>query len=220
MGSWISENITLPMHATPSEERENAISHFIGLAAAIIGFLAVLAASPSPDHPTSRLGMLIFAATNIILYASSAFYHNAKPGLAKKVLRVLDHSSIYLLIAGSYTPVLLYVGSPITLWYAAGMWIAAAVGILLTIRFWGRFYGVHIALYVAMGWSVLTIYGSVFPFIPAGLFPYALSGGIVYTLGVVFYAIRRIPHNHLIWHFFVIGGSLCFFIGYYIFLLA
>ena len=168
-----------------------------------------------------RAGFFVFGLSLLLLYGASTIYHTlVLPPEKTKVLRRIDHMMIFVLIAGSYTPVLLYVGSPITLWYAAGMWIAAAVGILLTIRFWGRFYGVHVALYVVMGWSVLTIYGSVFPFIPDGLFPYALSGGIVYTLGVVFYAIRWIPHNHLIWHFFVIGGSLCFFIGYYIFLLA
>ena len=91
---------------------------------------------------------------------------------------------------------------------------------MLTIRFWGRFYPVHIALYVVMGWSVLSIYSHVFSNIPAEILPYALTGGIIYTLGVIFYSVKKIPHNHLIWHFFVIGGSLSFFIGYCRYLLA
>ena len=220
MGNWISEHITLPQHVTPSEEKENAISHFIGLALAVIGFFMVLASSAAPGHPGSKAGMVIFALTNIILYAASGFYHHIKPGLMKKFLRVLDHSSIYILIAGSYTPVLLYIGSPVTKWYAVGIWITAALGILLTIRFWGRLYAAHIALYVIMGWSIVSIYGSVFPNIPDELFHYALMGGITYTAGVLFYAVRKIPHNHLIWHIFVLGGSIWFFAGYYLYLLA
>ncbi len=220
MGTWISQNITLPQHVTISEERENAFSHFAGLLLAVIGFLFVAAASPEPSHPAAKAGMLVFAATNIILYAASGFYHYLAPGVVKKLFRVLDHSSIYLLIAGSYTPILLYIGSPLTVWYTAGIWAAAVAGIALTIRFWGRFYAVHIALYVIMGWSIITIYDSVFPYIPSGLFPYVLSGGITYTLGLIFYSIRKIPHHHLIWHIFVLAGSLLFFLGYYLTLLA
>ena len=220
MGTWIANNITLPQRVTLSEEKENSISHFIGLLLAIIGFFAVVSTPPSPTHATAKIGMIIFALTNIVLYAASAFYHGLKPGLVKKFFRILDHSSIYLLIAGSYTPILLYIGSRITLIYTAGIWIAAFLGIFLTIRFWGKLYIAHIALYVIMGWSIVTICNSVFPFIPDGLFPYVLSGGLTYTVGVIFYSIRKIPHNHLIWHIFVLFGSLLFFIGYYLTLLA
>ncbi len=219
MGTWIANNITLPKSVTLSEEKENSISHFIGLILAFIGFSAVIA-SPAYEHHTAKIGMIIFSITNIVMYASSAFYHGLRPGLMKKIFRVLDHSSIYLLIAGSYTPILLYIGSRITLIYTIGIWIAALLGIFLTVRFWGRLYIAHIALYVVMGWSIVSIYSSVFPFIPDGLFPYVLSGGITYTVGVLFYSIKKIPHNHLIWHIFVLSGSLLFFLGYYLTLLA
>ena len=115
---------------------------------------------------------------------------------------------------------LLYIGSPVTKWYAVGIWITAALGIFLPIRFWGTLYAAHIALYVIMGWSIVSIYGSVFPNIPDELFHYALMGGITYTAGVLFYSVRKIPHNHLIWHIFVLGGSIWFFAGYYLYLLA
>ena len=220
MGTWISQNITLPKRVTISEEKENAVSHFLGLILSFFGLFAVAAANPVQNHPTAKAGMILFALMNIVLYASSAFYHYLKPGLAKKLFRVFDHSSIYLLIAGSYTPILLYIGSRITLIYAVGIWIAAFLGIFLTIRFWGRLYAAHIALYVIMGWSIVSIYGSVFPNIPDELFHYALMGGITYTAGVLFYSVRKIPHNHLIWHIFVLGGSIWFFAGYYLYLLA
>ena len=206
MGTWIAQNITLPKHVTMTEEKENALSHFLGLFLAVIGFLYVVSAYAPSGHPMARTGMIIFALSNIVLYASSAFYHALKPGLAK--------------IAGSYTPILLYIGSPVTVAYTVGIWCAATIGIVLTVRFWGRFYPVHIALYVVMGWSVLTIYDSVFPFIPSQILAYALAGGIIYTLGVLFYSVRRIPHHHLIWHIFVLVASIAFFIGYSLYLLA
>ena len=107
MGAWINANITLPRSVTLSEEKENAVSHFIGLFLAIIGFMYVLASSSAYGHPEAKIGMIIFAISNIVLYAASAFYHYLEPGTVKKALRVLDHSSIYILIAGSYTPILL-----------------------------------------------------------------------------------------------------------------
>ncbi len=220
MGTWISENITLPLAVTISEEKENAISHFIGLILALPGVLLTVLSSSPENHPYAKAGMIIFAITNVILYASSTLYHYLKPGTLKKFFRVMDHSSIYILIAGSYTPILLYIGSPVTKWYAVGIWAVTVLGIFLTIRFWGKFYAIHVALYVIMGWSVLSIYNSVFPFIPDGLFPYVLSGGLVYTSGLFFYAVKRIPHHHLLWHIFVLAGSVLFFIGYYLTLLA
>ena len=220
METWIAENITLQKHVTLSEEKENAYSHFAGLILALIGLLYVTSSSSPSGHPLAKGGMIVFAITNVILYASSAFYHYLEPGTWKKLFRVFDHLSIYLLIAGSYTPILLYIGSDITNAFAIGMWVATAIGSVLTIRFWGRFYPVHVALYVVMGWSIIAIYDSVFPFIPPLLFPYVLAGGITYTIGVLFYSVKKIPHNHLVWHIFVLCGSLCFFIGYSATLLA
>ena len=127
---------------------------------------------------------------------------------------------LYLLIAGSYTPILLYAGTPLAEWYTAGIWIAAAAGIILTIRFWGKLYALHIALYIAMGWSVMAIYDELVPVLPPCLIPYMVTGGIIYTAGVVFYAAKRIAHHHLIWHIFVLAGSISFFIGYSSCLLA
>ncbi len=220
MGEWISANITLPARVTLSDEMENAYSHFIGLALALFGFLIIAPASSPSGHPLARTGMIIFALTNIVLYASSAFYHYLKPGTGKKIMRVLDHSSIYLLIAGSYTPVLLYIGTPLTAWYTAGIWLAAAAGIVLTLRFWGRFYPLHIALYAVMGWSIVTISGTVLAALPHSLVPYMIAGGVIYTTGILFYAVKKIPHHHLIWHIFVLAGSLSFYAGYCLHLLA
>ena len=205
---------------TLSEEKENAYSHFLGLILSIIGLSFVLGSSGASGHGVSKAGMVIFALSNIVLYAASAFYHIIPAGTAKKVLRVFDHSAIYILIAGSYTPLLMYIGTPLTLSFTVAIWVAALTGILTTLRFWGRFYPLHIALYALMGWSVVLIWNEVISCIPRQLFLFMLSGGITYTVGIIFYSIRRIPHNHLIWHIFVLGGSIWFFTGYCAYLLA
>ena len=220
MENWIDTHITLPRHISYSEERENALSHFAGLMLAFIGLLAVLPRSGAAGHPASKPGMIIYAFSNIVLYGASAFYHHLRPGTQKKILRVFDHSAIYILIAGSYTPLLMYIGTPLTKWFTALIWIAAAAGIASTIRFWGRFYPLHIALYALMGWSIVLIWNEVFPNIPKELFIYILSGGMTYTAGILFYSIRKIPHHHLIWHLFVLAGSVLFFTGYALYLLG
>ena len=114
---------------------------------------------------------------------------------------------------------MLYIGNDSALRYIAGIWSAALIGMILTIRFWGRFYPLHIALYLAMGWSIISVSDKVIPCLPHELFPYIITGGVIYTIGVIFYSLKKLPHHHLIWHIFVLGGSLSFFIGYSLFFL-
>ena len=166
----------------------------------------------------TEAGMVIFAITNIILYFSSGFYHYLKPGNGKRVCRILDHMNIYILIAGSYTPVLLYINTRIAMTILAVMWSLVIVGTLLTVLFWGRMRAAHVALYILMGWLCIFFAGDIFPLLPPGLFKWILAGGIIYTAGVLFYAVKRIPHHHFIWHIFTLLGSLSFYVGYVIYL--
>lgn len=215
MENWIDTHITLPRYKKLSEERSNAVSHFLGLVLSIYGLLSILAA----ESQASKAGLIIFALTNVVMYAVSGTYHYLADSVAKKMFRVLDHCAIYLLIAGSYTPILLYTGTPKAEAFTALIWLSAASGIFMTFRFWGRLYPLHIALYAAMGWSIVLIWNDVMAAIPPELPGFMLAGGIAYTAGILFYCIRKIPHNHLIWHIFVLAGSMCFFIGYYLYLL-
>lgn len=214
MENWIDSHITLPEHVTLSEEMENSLSHFIGFIISLAGLLYVMA------HPGMNPSMVLFAATNAIMFGASGLYHYLQKGVLKKALRIVDHSAIYLLIAGSYTPVLAYIGTPITKIYTAAIWIAAALGIVLTVRFWGRFKILHVALYAVMGWSIVSIWDQVVPLLPHGLFRSILAGGITYTAGIAFYAAKPLKHHHLIWHIAVLIGSLIFFLGYSSYLLA
>ena len=208
MEAWINNHITLPVYRNESYEKENALSHFIGLV------LALLALSWVISRYSSNASMIVFSLSNIIMQSSSFLYHYLKPGVFKRIMRIMDHSSIYLLIAGSYTPLLIYLGTPLAIGYAIGIWIVAVLGIFFTVRFWGRFYPLHIILYALMGWSILSIWHEVSSLMPLDLIKCLIAGGTIYTTGILFYAFKKIPHNHLIWHIFVLAGSIIFFLGY------
>ena len=214
MESWINTHITLPEHVTLSDEMENAISHFIGFILSLAGLLYVMV------HSGCNAAMIIYTVTEAVMFGASAFYHYLDRGVMKKALRVVDHSAIYLLIAGSYTPVLMHVGTPLTDLYVVAIWAAAALGIVLTLLFWDRFKILHVALYAVMGWSIVSIWDEVVPTLSPELFKCILAGGIVYTLGIIFYAAKSIKHHHLIWHIAVAAASMIFFAGYTSYLLA
>ena len=218
MNNWLEKHITLVSYSDPFDEKLNAHSHFIGGYLAIAGLVLVLSMSGLYNTVQTEVGMVIFAITNIILYFSSGFYHYLKPGNGKRVCRILDHMNIYILIAGSYTPVLLYINTRIAMTILAVMWILVIVGTLLTVLFWGRMRAAHVALYILMGWLCIFFAGDIFPLLPTGLFKWILTGGIIYTAGVLFYAVKRIPHHHFIWHIFTLLGSLSFYVGYVLYL--
>lgn len=221
MENWINTHITLPSHRpTLSEEKENSLSHLAGVIFYFFTFFGILTSHEVPGHPGSKAGMIIFSLSNIVLFLASTLYHGLPESTMKKVFRIFDHSSIYLLIAGSYTPILMYAGTPLCKAYALGIWLFAFIGIFLTIMFWGKLYVLHIALYAVMGWSIVSIWGQIFPALPQGIMPYVLTGGIIYTVGIIFYSVRKIPHNHFIWHIFVLAGSLVYYYTYTSFLLA
>ena len=121
MENWIDTHITLPRYVMLSDEKKNAFSHFLGLILSIYGLLAVFASKSEAP----KAGMAIFALSNIVMYAASGFYHYLESGVMKKMLRVLDHSAIYILIAGSYTPLLLYVGTPLSKAFTVIIWLSA-----------------------------------------------------------------------------------------------
>ena len=210
MEKWIEAHLTLPMNVSRREEMENSLSHLIGFVLGLIGLLYILSFPAS----TTRLGMIIFAISNIVMYGASSLYHALNVGTAKRLLRVVDHTSIYLLIAGSYTPILMYVGTTYAIRFTLVMWVIAALGIFIMALFWGRLKAVHLAFYLLMGWAVVFTKGEILPNMPHCLFRYILLGGITYSLGVIFYANRKIPKNHLIWHIFVLAASAFFFLGY------
>ncbi|HIV98668.1 MAG TPA: hemolysin III family protein [Candidatus Ornithospirochaeta avicola] len=215
--SFISKHISLCEY-DERHERVNTLTHAIGFALALFGLFLVIKRISSFSTLDLKLGMLVYALSNVLLYGASMIYHALRPSDAKRFFRILDHSNIYILIAGTYCPLLMYIGSTKTIYINIAMWIIVAIGIISTLLFWNRLRIIHVVLYVIMGWLCVFFYNDIFPSLPEGLFKYILAGGIVYTLGLFFYGFKKIPYYHAIWHLFTLLGSLSFFVGIYLYI--
>jgi len=212
--SWLSRHITLHNHASAQDEKENFISHLIGAIASILFLVVVLIGRDRFIGTSTWIGMIIYGITLTLLYTSSSLYHYTGTSDLKRLFRVLDHTNIYFLIAGTYTPIMLFIGSPVAMQIAAIVWSIALIGIAFTLLFWGKLKVLHILFYLGMGWLIVLFWSDIIPYIPPGLLTWILAAGITYTVGVVFYAARRIPHNHMIWHLFCVLASALFCIGF------
>jgi hemolysin III len=155
----------------------------------------------------------IFGATLILCFTTSTLYHSVQSERIKQVLRVFDHSAVFLLIAGTYTPFMLIgVPGPWGWTILAAVWTLAIVGIALKFILRGRLHGLIVALYLAMGWLVVVATKPLLDNIGAGGVAFLAGGGLAYTVGVIFYKWRRLPYSHAIWHGFVLlGGGLHYF---------
>ena len=196
------------------EELVNGLTHGTGalLSAAGLGVLVVLACL----HGTTLhiVSCSIYGATLVLLYTASTLYHSVRSPRLKHVFRIVDRSCIYLLIAGTYTPftlVTLRGGWGWTLFSL--IWVLAAAGIVFQLLFAQRFKVLSAVGYLLMGWLAIFAVKPLIEALPAGGFAWLLAGGIVYTLGALFYLFKRLPYNHAIWHFFVLGGSTCHYMA-------
>lgn len=195
----------------------NAISHGIGVILAVTGLILMLLKS---DSTIEIVSSLVFGIAMIILYLSSTLFHSF-PEKMKRVFTVfqrLDHSSIFILISGTYTPfLLLYVGSTKAYILLAILWSLTIVGIVMKSIWISKFKYIHLAIYLFMGWSIMFIIQDV-SFWNTDIFLYLLLGGISYTIGVAFY-VSKFKYNHFVWHIFVLGGTVFHFIAVYGYLL-
>ena len=190
------------------------MTHGIGaaLSAAALALLVVFAATRGDAWRV--VGLSIFGSTLFLLYLISTLYHAVRGPRARRVLRVLDHTAIFLLIAGTYTPVLLAFMRDPWGWTLFGLiWAMAIVGVLGKVLLSDRLRWGFIPLYIGMGWLVLIALKPMLRSVPRELTLWLLIGGVCYTLGVVFYAWKRLPYQHSIWHLFVLAGSICHFFG-------
>jgi hemolysin III len=197
---------------TLGEEVAHAISHGVGVVLSIAG-LAILVATATRHgdawHVTSAA---VFGATLVLLYAASTLYHAIPLPRAKRVLRVLDHSAIYLLIAGTYTPFTLGPLRGPWGWSLFGVvWAAAVAGVVFKSFAVERAPVVSTVLYVAMGWCVVVALRPLLEAVPRGGLVLLFAGGLSYTLGILFYAWPRLRYHHLVWHLFVLAGSVLHF---------
>ncbi|GGK32265.1 hemolysin D [Yeosuana aromativorans] len=203
---------------SPFEEKLNAITHALG---AVLGIIALLLLIIFDSHktPWSRFSVIVYGLSIIILFSASTLYHAVKDENKKHYFRIVDHISIYLLIAGTYTPVLL-----ITLNHSLGwtlfwvVWGIAAFGVVLKLFFTGRFEVFSTLLYLVMGWLIIFDFSNLSNAIGNGIL-WLFAGGMAYTLGIVFYVVHRIPYNHVIWHLFVLAGAICHFFMIFLYII-
>lgn len=203
-----------------TEEKLNVITHAIGLILSIAAL--VLLVIHANNHGTARhiVSFSIFGASLILLYSASTFYHySQKPDLRKK-LNILDHASIYVLIAGTYTPFTLITLKGTLGWTIFGItWGIALIGIFFKLFYTGRFDKISTAAYVAMGWIIIFAVKPLLESLHINGLYWILAGGIFYTVGAVLYSIPKIKYNHTIFHVFVLLGSFSHFMAVYFYVL-
>jgi hemolysin III len=199
-----------PLESSRKEEWANALTHGFGLLASVIGGILLLTLAVGSADAWRVASTAIFATTLVLLYTASTLYHAVQSGHLKGRLKLLDHSAIYLLIAGSYTPFTLVGLRGGWGWSLFGVvWALALVGVVFKLLYVGRFQFLSTATYVGMGWLALVAIHPMRLHLGDVTLAWIVAGGIFYTAGTLFYHNRRIPYHHAIWHLFVMGGSLC-----------
>ena len=199
-------------------EIANLLTHGIGLGLAVAGS-AFLIVKASLLHDAYRVvSYSIFGASMIFLYLASSLYHALWNPQVKKVMRRLDHGAIFFAIAGTYTPILLVtLNGPLGWTFFGIVWGLAVVGIAFKMVFGHRYEAVSLTAYILMGWLVVFIVKPVYLALSGPGLWMLFAGGISYTAGTIFYAMPRLPFHHMIWHLFVLGGSICHFLCIYMF---
>lgn len=206
----MSHGMSHPM--SPREELANTLSHGVGLLCALVAAPILIIGALRSGSAANIVGSSVFGATLVLLYLSSTWYHATPASRLKDRLRRLDHSAIYLLIAGTYTPFTLGVLAGAWGWTLFGLvWGAAAIGVCAKLGVGIRHPRLSTILYLVMGWSALIVIRPLLQSLPAAGIGWLVAGGLSYTGGVVFYVARRLPYNHLVWHLFVMAGSTCHF---------
>jgi len=207
-------------HYSPGEEKTNIISHAIGLLLSVVALVLLVVRASVHGNLLQLVSVSIFGVSLIALYAASTFYHSAKDPGKRARLRINDHATIYVLIAGTYTPLtLIALGGSIGWVIFAAALAMAATGISLKVFFTGRFDLVSTLMYVFMGWIIVFAIKPLMDNMSSeGLF-WLFAGGVAYTTGAVIYSIKKIPFNHAIFHLFVLLGSFCHFVSVYFYVL-
>ncbi len=198
-----------------NSERFNTLSHLVGAALALAGIVALVVVASRSGDIYRIVSFTVYGATLFLLYLISSIYHGLPPGRAKRVFRIFDHQAIYLLIAGSYTPfTLISLEGMVGWWMFGAIWSLAVLGLVLDAlpRQGARI--IPMIIYFVMGWLIVLAIKPLLVALPPAGFVWLLAGGILYTSGIVFYALdRRYPWMHGVWHLFVLGGSISHYVA-------
>ncbi len=202
---------------SPLEEKLNCLSHAIGLMLALIGAALLIAES---QHWLETTSVAIYGTSLVLMFLASTLYHAASVTSIKQKLKLVDHSAIYLLIAGTYTPLmLLSLEGGWRLFGISVIWLLALMGVVHKLSFRHRFPKLSIATYLLMGWLALIFLYPLSKTMAAGGLWLMGLGGVVFSAGVVFYLQKHKPYTHAIWHLFVIGGCVCHYLAIYFFVI-
>ncbi|MFY0602178.1 MAG: hemolysin III family protein [Cyclobacteriaceae bacterium] len=210
----MSQTLSKSKNQSKLEEWFNFMSHGITGLTAIGGLVVLIVFGAQSDKDWSLFSALFYGSSLVLLYTFSAIYHGLRHEKAKRVFNILDHCGIYLLIAGTYTPVLLITIGGTTGWtFFAIQWGVAGIGIILKVFFTGKFNILSTLMYAFMGWIIVFKISLVKALLPEPAFWLLATGGFAYTVGIVFYIIDyRMRMAHFIWHLFVMAGSLLHFL--------
>lgn len=204
---------------TRGEQIANSVTHGVGAVLSLVGAAILLLRAVPSGSVRHVAAFAVYGASLFLLHLSSTLYHAIQPPRARRVFRIFDHCSVYVLIAGTYTPFLL-----LSLWGRWGLtlliaiWSLAVAGIVFKSLFIGRLQRTSVVLYVAMGWMIVVAAREAWLRVPHEAIAYVAAGGLFYTAGVGFYAWKRLPYNHAIWHLFVLGGSVCHYVAILLYL--
>ncbi len=197
---------------TTGEEIANAVTHGIGALLAIVALVLLIVFSSMRGNATDVVSFSVYGTTLVILYLMSTIYHSLPRGKAKDVFEILDHSSIFLLIAGTYTPFALVTLKGAKGWTIFGIiWGLALAGMVMKVFLVKKFVILSTLMYISMGWMAIFILKDIMMAVPMNGVILLVLGGVAYTVGAFFYVWRKIPYHHAIWHLFVMGGSIFHF---------
>lgn len=200
------------------EEQLNAWTHGLGALLGIAG-LVLLITYTTHQSDWSLFSVILYGFSIILLFSASALYHSVKGERRRHYFRIIDHVSIYVLIAGTYTPVALIGLSNSLGWQLFWVvWAIAGFGLILKLFFTGRFEIFSTLLYLIMGWLIIFDFSNLYDLIGSNGIAFLFAGGASYTIGIVFYAVEKIPYNHVIWHFFVLGGAICHYLMIFLYI--
>ena len=196
------------------EEIANFVSHTVGAGLAILGFIMLIIRAAWFNNIPAIISYIVFSLGLMVLYTMSSIYHGLKPSKAKNVFEILDHSSIYFLIAASYTPFLvLGLKSSMSITLLIIQWVISALGITFKAFFTGKFKGISTVVYLIMGWMIVFSWNELISKVSPISIIFLVTGGILYSLGTIFYMWKVCKFNHMIWHIFVILGSIAHYIA-------
>jgi hemolysin III len=203
-------------HYSALEEKTNIISHAVGFVLGVVALVLMVVRASLYGNAWHIVGVSIFGASLICLYAASTVYHSAKDPNIRGRLRVVDHATIYVLIAGTYTPYTLVTLNGWVGWTIFGVsWAMALTGITLKLFFTGRYDLFSTLMYVFMGWIIVFAIKPLIDSLSADGLWWLMAGGLAYTVGAILYSIKKIKFNHAIFHTFVLLGSFCHFVSVY-----